>query len=95
MLGGRRLGPICTAAVIHLAAAVPNFAWLEERLYPRRELRPGEPSDTNVAEERHDPRVYTQIPVRYSYLSGFYLSSYVDDVMPRVVRCARAGAAHR
>ncbi|MGD2174076.1 MAG: mandelate racemase/muconate lactonizing enzyme family protein [Candidatus Brocadiaceae bacterium] len=24
------LGPICTAASIHLAAAVPNFAWLEE-----------------------------------------------------------------
>ena len=52
--------------MIHLAAAVPNFAWLEERLYPRRALRPGEPSDTNVAEERHDPRVYTQIPVSCS-----------------------------
>lgn len=25
------LGPICTAATIHLAAAVPNFAWLEVR----------------------------------------------------------------
>ena len=25
------LGPICTAASIHLAAAVPNFAWLEVR----------------------------------------------------------------
>jgi galactonate dehydratase len=25
------LGPICTAATIHLAAAVPNFAWLETR----------------------------------------------------------------
>lgn len=23
------LGPICTAATIHLAAAIPNFAWLE------------------------------------------------------------------
>jgi len=23
------LGPVCTAAAIHLAAAVPNFAWLE------------------------------------------------------------------
>ena len=23
------LGPICTAATVHLAAAVPNFAWLE------------------------------------------------------------------
>ena len=25
------LGPICTAATIHLAAAVPNFAWMEIR----------------------------------------------------------------
>ncbi len=25
------LGPVCTAASIHLAAAVPNFAWLEVR----------------------------------------------------------------
>jgi galactonate dehydratase len=28
------LGPICTAATIHLAAAVPNFAWLEVRVSP-------------------------------------------------------------
>ena len=28
------LGPICTAATIHLAAAVPNFAWLEVRTSP-------------------------------------------------------------
>ncbi|SCW89089.1 Enolase C-terminal domain-like [Rhizobium mongolense subsp. loessense] len=26
------LGPVCTAATIHLAAAVPNFAWLETRV---------------------------------------------------------------
>jgi galactonate dehydratase len=26
------LGPICTAATIHLAAAVPNFAWLEVQI---------------------------------------------------------------
>jgi galactonate dehydratase len=26
------LGPICTAATIHLAAAVPNFSWLETRI---------------------------------------------------------------
>lgn len=25
------LGPVCTAATLHLAAAVPNFAWLEVR----------------------------------------------------------------
>jgi len=38
------LGPICTAATIHLAAAVPNFAWLEVRdaasLHKRRSPRP-------------------------------------------------------
>ena len=28
------LGPICTAATTHLAAAVPNFAWLEMRVSP-------------------------------------------------------------
>jgi len=28
------LGPICTAATVHLAAAVPNFAWLEVRVSP-------------------------------------------------------------
>lgn len=31
------LGPVCTAATIHLAAAVPNFAWLETRA-PERTL---------------------------------------------------------
>jgi galactonate dehydratase len=28
------LGPVCTAATIHLAAASPNFAWLEARATP-------------------------------------------------------------
>jgi galactonate dehydratase len=32
------LGPICTAATIHLAAAVPNFAWLEVRTSPTEQL---------------------------------------------------------
>ncbi len=31
------LGPVCTAATIHMAAAVPNFAWLETRS-PEQEL---------------------------------------------------------
>lgn len=31
------LGPICTAATIHMAAAVPNFSWLETRA-PERGL---------------------------------------------------------
>ena len=25
------LGPVCTAACVHLGAAVPNFAWMEVR----------------------------------------------------------------
>ncbi len=28
------LGPICTAASVHFAAAVPNFSWLEYRITP-------------------------------------------------------------
>lgn len=33
------LGPVCTAATIHLAAAVPNFAWLEVRVSPTEDLK--------------------------------------------------------
>ncbi len=36
------LGPICTAATIHLAAAVPNFAWLEVPPY-----------DTDMSGQQH------------------------------------------
>jgi galactonate dehydratase len=32
------LGPICTAATVHLAAAVPNFSWLEVRVSPTEQL---------------------------------------------------------
>ncbi len=32
------LGPICTAASVHLAAAVANFAWLEARATPTENL---------------------------------------------------------
>lgn len=35
------LGPICTAATIHLAAAVPNFAWLEVRVTQAENLYHG------------------------------------------------------
>lgn len=33
------LGPICTAATVHLGAAVPNFAWLEMRATPGEKWR--------------------------------------------------------
>ncbi|QQA42803.1 mandelate racemase/muconate lactonizing enzyme family protein [Pelagovum pacificum] len=32
------LGPVCTAASVHLGAAVPNFAWLECRASPVEQL---------------------------------------------------------
>jgi galactonate dehydratase len=34
MMPHNPLGPICTAATIHFAAAVPNFSWLETRAAP-------------------------------------------------------------
>ncbi|HHE73435.1 MAG TPA: mandelate racemase/muconate lactonizing enzyme family protein, partial [Chloroflexi bacterium] len=41
------LGPVCTAATVHLAAAVPNFAWMEiwisptqQQNYPSAEIFP-------------------------------------------------------
>lgn len=34
MMPHNPLGPVCTAASIHFAAAVPNFAWLETRASP-------------------------------------------------------------
>jgi galactonate dehydratase len=32
------LGPICSAATVHMAAAVPNFSWMEIRSSPTEEL---------------------------------------------------------
>jgi galactonate dehydratase len=32
------LGPVCTAATVHLSAAVPNFSWLESRVSPTEQL---------------------------------------------------------
>lgn len=39
------LGPVCTAATVHLAAAVPNFAWLEVRISP---TEPGRFTDPDI-----------------------------------------------
>ncbi len=36
------LGPVCTAATLHLAAAVPNFAWLEVRVTQTENLYYGQ-----------------------------------------------------
>ena len=39
MMPHNPLGPICTAASVHLGAAVPNFAWLEVRVSPTEPAR--------------------------------------------------------
>ena len=48
------LGPVCTAATIHLAAAVANFAWLEVRVTQTENLYYGE-SGVNDADASSRP----------------------------------------
>lgn len=38
------LGPVCTAATVHMSAAVPNFSWLETRQSPVESLGFHDPS---------------------------------------------------
>ena len=46
------LGPVCTAATVHMAAAVPNFSWAETRQGPTEDLG------------FHDPELFpVQIPL--------------------------------
>lgn len=52
------LGPICTAATIHMAAAVPNFAWLETRVNPGDLYAGGETDDVFTTQPRLDGAVY-------------------------------------
>jgi galactonate dehydratase len=52
------LGPICTAATIHLGAAVANFAWLETRASPAEPSSHGETSDIFPVQPRLDGAVY-------------------------------------
>jgi galactonate dehydratase len=42
------LGPICTAATIHLSAAVANFAWLEVRASPTENLYYGKTGEDDA-----------------------------------------------
>jgi galactonate dehydratase len=54
------LGPVCTAASIHLAAAVPNFAWLE---YNRGRFRVTPPIEAELFPQRPEPDgAYFHIP---------------------------------
>ena len=51
------LGPICTAAALHLAAAVPNFAWLEVRVSPTEQGSLATPTFFPVQPVQDGPRL--------------------------------------
>jgi galactonate dehydratase len=59
------LGPICTAATIHLAAAVPNFAWLEVRVTQSENLYYGQSgvNDADLLFPQQPLLVGTSFPV--------------------------------
>ena len=50
------LGAICTAATVHLAAAVANFAWLESRTSPTEALGFADPAFFPVQCQQDGPR---------------------------------------
>lgn len=52
------LGPICTAATIHLAAAVANFAWLETRVNPSDLYGGGQTDNIFVTQPKLTGAVY-------------------------------------
>jgi len=51
------LGPICTAASVHLAAAVPNFAWMEYRSSPTEDYGVYDPEVFPVQVQQDGPRL--------------------------------------
>lgn len=51
------LGPICTAATVHLAAAVPNFSWLEVRISPTETLNFQDPDWFPVQMQQDEYRI--------------------------------------
>ncbi len=51
------LGPICTAATIHLGAAVPNFAWQEVRVSPTEQGQFADPDLFPVGPVQDGPRL--------------------------------------
>jgi galactonate dehydratase len=50
------LGPICTAATIHMAAACPNFSWLEEMNTPAQYMGTDAPDFYPVQHKKEGPR---------------------------------------
>jgi len=65
------LGPICTAATVHLAAAVANFAWMEQRMSP---TEPGRRFDDELY-----PRQLTLVADRYPVPEGPGLGIEVNE----------------
>jgi galactonate dehydratase len=51
------LGAICTAATVHLAAAVSNFAWMESRTSPTENLGFSDPAYFPVQMQQDGPRL--------------------------------------
>jgi galactonate dehydratase len=51
------LGAICTAATVHLAAAVPNFAWMESRTSPTENLGFNDPAYFPTQIQQDGPRL--------------------------------------
>jgi galactonate dehydratase len=51
------LGAICAAATVHMAAAVPNFAWMEIRNSPTEQLGFDDPAFFPVRCEQDGPRM--------------------------------------
>ena len=59
------LGPICTAATVHLGAAVTNFSWLEVRYSPTENLQTSSSEIFPAAlgtRRRHHPRARSSRP---------------------------------
>jgi galactonate dehydratase len=52
------LGPVCTAATIHFAAAVPNFAWLETRVNADDLYGGGQTDDVFITQPKLEGAVY-------------------------------------
>ncbi len=52
------LGPVCTAATVHLAAAVPNFSWLETRVSPNDLCAGGVTDDVFPVQPRLEGAAY-------------------------------------
>lgn len=80
------LGPVCTAATVHMAAAVPNFSWAETRQGPTETLG------------FHDPELFpVQIPldgITYKVPDRPGLGVEVDEEKARATRPTHVEPPH-